>query len=389
MNNSGNLVYFDNAATSFPKPQQVLDRVAFSLKENCFNPGRSGHRLSMESGEMVFSCRKKIAGLFCLKNPMGVIFTKNATESLNTAIYSVIEKGDHIITSCLEHNSVIRPLTYFQNKKFISISIATGDTFGKLDPDQIKKNIKKKTKAMIINHVSNVNGCIQSLKMLSDVCEKYGLLLIIDAAQSAGIFDIEMNKLNISMLAITGHKSLYGPTGTGALIISDDFKVKKLNPFIMGGTGSKSDSELQPDFLPDMMESGTLNVVGIAGLEAGIDSVVKYLPEIREHKRFLTSYFIDRLTNDLPIAKIYAFPEDYSSGVVSFGIPGFSVSEITDILSERYNIMSRQGLHCAPIAHKHLQTFPQGLVRFSFGNSNTVSQIDFAVAAIKEICNAK
>ncbi|MCF7794592.1 MAG: aminotransferase class V-fold PLP-dependent enzyme [Candidatus Cloacimonetes bacterium] len=382
------VIYFDNAATSFPKPKEVGEAILDYLQNIGANPGRSGHRKAVEAGQIVFRTRKLLADFFGLANPMYVIFTSNATEALNTAIRGILRNGDHVITSSMEHNSTIRPL--HQMKKFgqIELTIVPSEYLGMLDPDDIKKAIRKETKAIVINHVSNVNGCVQNINEIGDICKKNDIIFIVDAAQSAGVIPIDFKKDNIDLLAIPGHKGLYGPTGTGALLINDDFEIAKIKPLKCGGTGSLSDSIEQPDFLPDMLESGTLNVAGIAGLKAGIEHIQQFgLEKIQEHKKQLQDHFIHKAAENIPDFKHFTNPDSPAVGVISFILKGKSVSEIAQILSEKYRIMCRQGLHCAPLAHQTLGTYPQGTIRFGFSIFNTIEEIDFAVNALREIAN--
>jgi cysteine desulfurase family protein len=384
---SSSVIYFDNAATSYPKPQAVSQAVLNYIQQIGANPGRSGHRLSQEAGRIVFDTRKNLAELFGLKNPMRVILTANATEAINIALWGVLSTGDHIITSSMEHNSVIRPLNRMQKNGMIDLTIIRADDKGKLDYDDVRRAIKPQTRAVVLNHVSNVNGAKQPIEEISGLCRERELIFVVDAAQSAGIFPLEMAEF-IDLIAIPGHKNLYGPTGTGALLIGDEFDFRKIKPLKFGGTGSFSDSIEQPDFLPDMLESGTLNAVGIAGLNAGIRFIRKMgLQKIQNHKAELQDYFLTRAIEYIPHIKLFTETTSPAAGVVSFRLRNESVSETAQKLSERFNIMSRHGLHCAPLAHQTLQTFPGGTLRFSFGIFNTKEEIDFAIQALREIVN--
>jgi cysteine desulfurase/selenocysteine lyase len=351
------MIYFDNAATSFPKPAAVLDAV-IKFSSAVGNPGRSAHKFSLHSSELVFSARLAVAELFKVNNPMHVIFTSNATEALNLAIQGVLNKGDHVVTTHFEHNSVIRTLHGIG----ADITIA----------DDIKSAIKKSTKAVIINHSSNVTGHLQDLEM-GKFCREHGITFIVDAAQTTGIIPISME--HIDLLAFSGHKGTYGPMGTGGLVINDYFDYQKMRPLKFGGTGSFSDHGIQPNFLPDMFESGTQNVPGIAGLLAGIKSIKKY--------ELQTSYFLEQAQKKL--SRFIHYSNNSKTGVVSFNLDGFSPSEVAAKLEEEFEIMCRPGLHCAPMAHERIGTFPNGTVRFSFGMFNSRIEVDQAILALSEI----
>jgi cysteine desulfurase family protein len=382
------VIYFDNAATSFPKPECVTDAVVNYMTQIGANPGRSGHKLSIEAGQIVFKARKSIATLFGLKNSMHVIFTSNATEALNLAIKGVLQEGDHAITTSMEHNSTIRPLHELEKEAFISLSIVQADKTGIIDPKRIREAITVRTKAVVVNHASNVLGCIQPIREIGKICKENGVISIIDCAQSAGVVPIDINRDNIDILAFAGHKGLYGPTGTGGMVIADNFDHKKIKPLKCGGTGSLSDKIDQPDFLPDRFESGTLNVAGLNGLLAGsqyIQNKPDGIKGIYRHKNELQKYFIKQAEMQVPGFICYSSSDLPSTGVVAFKINNISVSEMAQMLSDKYKIMCRQGLHCSPLAHQTIGTFPEGTLRFGFGIFNTKEEIDTAVHALKSI----
>ena len=381
-----NNIYFDNAATSFPKPDTVIKAVLDYMTKIGANPGRAGHRLSMEAGEIVFKARKNISRFFGAKNPMNVIFGFNATDSLNLAIKGVLSEGDHVITSSMEHNSVIRPLKRLEQDGIIFLTILKGDEQGILSVEEIDYLINDYTKAVVINHMSNVTGVVQPIKAIGKYCKGKSIIFIVDCAQSAGIIPINMETENIDILAFAGHKGLYGPTGTGGMIISENFDHRRIKPLKEGGTGSLSDKIFQPDFLPDKFESGTLNVAGIAGLSEGVEyisSINNGANSILAHKKELQEYFVSTAEKEIEGFILYS-PKD-APGVVSFKLGGISVSEITNRLSEEFGIMSRQGLHCSPLAHQRIGTFPEGTVRFGFSIFNTIEEIDIAINALKLI----
>ncbi len=376
------LIYFDNSATSFPKPDEVICGVVSVLSCYSANPGRSGHKLSMRAGKAIFDARLKVASYFGVSNPMSVVFDVNATALLNLAIKGFAYKGLHVITSSLEHNSTIRPLMRLKNDGIISMDIASGDMHGILSIENLEELKNSNTKLLVINHTSNVTGATQPIKKICRWCRKNGIVTIVDASQSAGFEDINMKKDCIDILCFAGHKGLYGPMGVGGMVINDEFDYKRIKPLKEGGTGSLSEEITQPQFLPDIFESGTPSLPMIVGLRAGIEFVEDNMDAIKSKKIELEKYFIDKAKN---IKGIKIYPSKHRNGVVCFTMKNISASKITEILSEDYNIMSRQGLHCAPLAHKKIGTFPTGTVRFSFGYKNSIKQIDKAIEALKGI----
>ncbi len=380
------VIYFDNAATSFPKPEAVVEASINYLKNSGGNPGRSGHRLSIETGSEIFSARQSLADLFSVSNPMKIIFTSNATEALNLAILGTAREGFHVITSSMEHNSTIRPLKELELRGLISLTVVKCSSNGYLDPDDFIKSIKPETKMAVINHASNSFGILQPAREIGKICRDRGIIFIVDAAQSAGIINIDMKKDNIDMLAFAGHKSLYGPTGTGGLVFSDSFDYKLVKPLKFGGTGSFSDKIIQPDFLPDIFESGTPNSAGIYGLGAGVNFIAETgLDNIKLHKKELTGYFIKKASAEIDGFINYISADLIETGVVSFNIEKIQCSEVSEILSYEYGIMSRAGLQCTPLSHETIGTFPEGTVRFSFGIFNTKEEIDISISALKDI----
>lgn len=378
-------IYFDNTATSFPKPSSVLEAVTDCMMNSAANPGRSGHDMAIKSGQIVFGARRKIARLFGVKNPMHVVFGFNATDALNLAIKGVLREGDHVITSSMEHNSTIRPLKALEEDGIVNLTIVQADSNGFIHSEDIAKAIKSETKVVVINHVSNVNGCIQDVKAIGNICRDNNLTFIVDGAQSAGLVPVNLNDSNIDLFAFTGHKGLFGPQGTGGLIIADSFDYKRIKPLKQGGTGSLSDEIVQPAFLPDCFESGTLNVPGIAGLSAGIDFIKeKGLDNILEHEKELVAYFVEKATEKVKGFNAIAC-HDNCTGVCSFTIDNHSVSELAQRLSEESGVMCRSGLHCSPLAHKTLGTFPEGTLRFGFNYFNTKEQIDIAVDFLSQL----
>jgi cysteine desulfurase / selenocysteine lyase len=385
------MIYLDNAATSFPKPPEVTAAVLHFMTDIGANPGRSGHRLSMRAGDIVFRARKSVAQFFGLKNPMHVVFTANATEALNLAIKGVLRPGDSVLISTLEHNSVIRPLTRMKNDTGIRVTILSGDDYGRISVEELQTyHAGQNPAALIMNHTSNVTGAVQPVQEIGKWCRSNNVLFILDCAQSAGIWPLDMSAVDADLVAFSGHKGLLGPPGTGGLLISDNFDHNRLNTLKEGGTGSSSEKTSQPDFLPDKYESGTLNTPGLAGLEKGVQFLMNYpggLDAVRQHKCELQTRFLEQAHQQIEGFMNFSAPE--SAGIVSFLINGLSSSEITMQLSRNFDIMSRQGLHCAPLAHRKSGTFPAGTVRFSPGIFNTAAEIDDVVAACRKISRCR
>lgn len=376
------LIYFDNAATSFPKPEEVYNGTLKAMKEYGANPGRSGHKLALKAGRGLYETRNIISKLFNINNPMDLIFTYNCTDSLNLGIKGVLKKGDHVITTSMEHNSVLRPLKHLESKG-IETTIIKGDSKGRITPLDIERNIKKNTKMIIMTHISNLTGTIMPVKKVGEIAKKHGIIYMVDGAQSAGVYDIDVEEMNIDILAFPGHKGLLGPQGTGGLYIREDIGMEELKE---GGTGSSSDSLYQPDIRPDKYESGTPNTPGIVGLGNGVSYIIdKGINNIRDHEEDLTKHFIEEILK-INGVKVYGpLKSGEQAPVVSINIRDEDSSEISYILDDEYDIAVRSGLHCAPLAHKTIKTFKQGVIRFSFGVFNTHEEIEWGIKAIKEV----
>ncbi|OHD63022.1 MAG: hypothetical protein A2176_09355 [Spirochaetes bacterium RBG_13_51_14] len=382
-------VYFDNAATSFPKPRAVVDAVVEYMTSVGGNPGRSGHSRSVGAGEAVFAAREAAAALFGVTNPMRVIFGSNATAALNLAIQGILREGDHAVTTAIEHNSTIRPLMEME-RRGVAVTVVSCPA-GIVDRDEFERSIRPETKLAVVNHASNAFGILQPIAEIGSICKRRGVILLADCAQTAGVIPIAMKDDHIDLLAFAGHKGLYGPTGTGGLAISDGFDHSLIRPLAFGGTGSNSDSVYQPDFLPDRFESGTVNAAGISGLCAGIRHIASIPDGIRgvqSRKRELVNYFIRGAEECIRGFMTYAPPGLIETGVVSFNIAGMEPSDVAFHLAESHGVMCRSGLHCAPLAHRTMGTFPRGTVRFSFGIFNTKDEIDFAIGVLDEISRA-
>ena len=398
-------IYLDNAATSFPKPPQVMESVLHYMEKVGANPGRSGHQLSIEASGIVQHTRESLATLFNITDPKRIVFTMNATESLNTVLYGFLNHGDNVIISSMEHNSVVRPLKHLEENSVITLTIAPCDNKGFLDINALKKLINKNTALMVLNHASNVCGTIQDVRAVKRAIG--GIPLLMDAAQTAGCYPIDVTADDIDFLAFTGHKGLLGPQGTGGLYIREGLSVR---PLKRGGTGSISESTQQPDFLPDSLESGTQNNPGIAGLGAGVDFILKEgVNKIKNHEASLTSTLLKEL-HGVPGLTIYGpLKADLQTATISMTFDsilptgdnhtfggcgsinlawmeeGIPVADAGHILDSKFDIFVRAGLHCAPLAHKTLGTFPEGTVRFSMGYFNTLQDVEYTAIIIRKI----
>jgi cysteine desulfurase/selenocysteine lyase len=378
-------IYFDNAATSWPKPEGVAASMTAFLNDIGANPGRSGHRLSVKASRVVYETRELIARMFGVRDPLRITFAHNITGALNRALHGILRPGDHIITSSMEHNSMMRPLRALE-KMGVELTILPCTGQGELDPEEARKAIKGNTKLIALLHASNVTGTLLPIKEIGSLTRSHNLLFLVDTAQTAGAVPVNMEADDIDLLAFTGHKSLYGPTGTGGLIIGERVDLSQFHPEIMGGTGSWSEKEEQPTFLPDKFESGTLNAVGLAGLLTSVHWLLeKGVKKIQKEKEQLSKYVINNLMSLSGVTVYGTLNERTMTSVVSFTVKDISPSEIGRRLDEEYNIFCRVGLHCAPSAHKTIGTFPAGTVRFGLGVFNTKDEIDYSLQAIHTI----
>jgi cysteine desulfurase family protein len=379
------MIYLDNAATSWPKPPAVLKVMSNVLERAGGNPGRSGHRLSIAAARVIYDAREEIARFFGISDPLRVIFTGNATHAINLALKGILKPGDHAVTSSMEHNAVMRPLRSLE-KQGVRLSIVPCAADGSLDAEDVTRTVTSGTRLVVMTHASNVVGTLLPITEIATMAHQAGALLLVDAAQTAGAIPIDMQAVGIDLLAFTGHKELQGPPGIGGLVIADNIDVSQIEPLIRGGTGSRSESEEQPDDLPDKFESGTANLTGIAGLGAGLKWIKdRGIGEIRDHMKKLSQALIDGLSA-LPKVKIYGTLDPESSvAIVSFTVTGKRVSEIGLRLDEEYGVLSRVGLHCAPAAHKTIGAFPEGTVRLAPGVFTTVSDVQEAIQAISKV----
>jgi len=379
------IIYFDNAATSYPKPEEVIQAMVHFSRMIGGSPGRSGHRLSIDAARVIYEARERVCQLFGFKNSSRVVFGANATEGINQGLKGLLRAGDHVITSSMEHNSVMRPLRAMVEEG-LELTVVPCSPEGFLDPQDVKKAVQANTRMVAVNHASNVVGTLQPLKAMGTICWEKNILFFVDAAQSAGAIPIDMEQEKIDLLAFTGHKALFGPQGTGGLILGERVEEKELIPMKRGGTGSRSELEEQPDFLPDLCESGTPNAVGIAGLLAGVDFVLREgVEKIRVHEMRLTQKLLQGLLA-IPGVVLYG-PRDARKqlSTVSFNIQGIAPSEVGLRLDEEFGILCRVGLHCSPASHRTIGTFPQGTVRFGLSYFNREKEVAEALQAVGRI----
>ena len=379
------MIYFDNAATSWPKPPGVAEAMAHFMGSVGANPGRAAHRRAVEAGRIVYAAREAVAELFHAPDPLRIVFGANVTEALNLALYGLLRPGDHVITSSMEHNSMMRPLRALEQDG-VKVTVVPCSSHGVLDPADVAVAIRPGTKMVALNHASNVVGTLLPVAEVGAICRDRGLLLLVDAAQTGGAYPIDVQADQIDLLGFTGHKSLGGPMGTGGLIVGERVDERQLEPLVRGGTGSRSEHELQPDFLPDMCESGTPNAVGLAGLRAGVRWVLGQRVEaIRAHEVAITQRLIDGLQSISGVTVYGTHDAENQTATVSFNVDGMAPSEVGQRLDEEYGLMCRVGLHCAPAAHKTIGTFPVGTVRFGLSGFNTVGEIDLALEAVRTL----
>ena len=375
------MIYFDNAATSFPKPKCVSQAMCDCLMYFGGNPGRSGHKMSLKAAEIVYNLRENAAIFFGANSPENVIITKNCTESLNIVINSIMQDGGNAIISCFEHNSVVRPLENLKLKGIADYKIV--NFLSKSITKDLNEAIDSDTKMIICTHASNVNGVINPIKKISKFCKQKNILFCVDASQTAGILDINMQNDGIDILCLPGHKALFGPTGMGLLILNKNIT---LSPLIFGGTGTNSLNLEMPEFMPDRLESGTINVVGCAGLNAGISFINKIgKKHIYEHELELSQIMYNKLAN---MSKISLF-EDYPTknnaiSTISFAVKCKTCTDVSEYLNSN-NIAVRSGYHCSPLTHSYLGTLNDGTVRASLSIFNTKKEVNNFIYAINNI----
>ena len=377
-------IYFDNAATSYPKPEEVYQAVDGFMREIGVSSGRGAYRKALKADRIIYEARKSLAKLFGIKDTKQIVFTSNATEALNLAIKGILSQGDHVITSQMEHNAVWRPLKRLEREKGIEITQIPCLPDGSLETSElVKAAIRSNTKLVVFTHASNVSGTIMPIGEIGEICSESGIPLLVDTAQTAGALPVDVEAMKIDLLAFTGHKSLLGPPGTGGLYIRPGIH---LEPLKEGGTGGDSILETQPDILPDRYEAGTLNAAGLAGLQAGLRFILsESVQNIVKRESELTAYLLDRL-KEIDAIQIYG-PQapERQVGVVSINMANYQPDEVGYVLDEVYEIMVRTGLHCAPCAHRTLGTIDRGTLRISLGYFNTEAEIDDTIKALKQI----
>jgi cysteine desulfurase family protein len=377
-------IYLNNAATSYPKPEEVYQAVIDCMRNIGVSVGRGSGSHFAKAEKIVHEARTLVASFFGIKDASRVVFTYNATHALNLAIKGFLKGGEHVITTSVEHNAVWRPLKHLERTRGIEITVIQCDSDGKLKVSDVERHIRKGTKLIVMTHASNVIGTILPVEEMGELARRYGIPLLVDAAQTAGTMPIDVEEMNIDMLAFTGHKGLLGPQGIGGLYVREGID---LEPLIHGGTGSHSHLEEQPPAMPEKHEAGTLNLPAIAGLKAGVEFLMRHgVEKIREHEVALTQSLLQELKK-IERVKVYGTMDARERvGVVSFNIDGVEPSEVAMMLEKGFGIIVRYGLHCAPMAHRTIGTFKTGTVRVSFGPFNTDEDVFELVRAIREIC---
>ncbi len=375
-----NRVYMDNGATSFPKAPGVAEIMADYILNNGSSVSRGAYKTALDASRVIYDTRQMLADMFHFEDIDHVIFTKNITESLNIILKGFLTKEDHVIISSLEHNAVIRPL----NSIGCDISMVPCDAAGYAMVDQIESLVRNDTKLIVMMHGSNVCGSVNDIEAIGKLAHKHDIKFVVDAAQTAGVIPINMTSCHIDALAFTGHKSLLGPTGIGGFLIQPDF-AKVVKPLIEGGTGSASESETQPEFMPDKFESGTPNVVGVYGLHQSL----KYIHEIgleviHKHEMDLVDYFFKSFSNE-HVRLVGSCDTSNRTAVISLDFQSIDNAIVAFELEKNYHIATRVGIHCAPLAHKALNTFPNGTVRISFSYFTSKEEVDYLVNALKDI----
>lgn len=380
------IVYFDNAATSFPKPPDVIDAVTTALREIGANPGRGGHRMALAANRAVCDARETVAALLGVRDSSRVIFTASATEALNLALKGLLHAGDHVVTTNLEHNAVVRPLKALETQG-VQVTYVEAAPDGTLDPVLIERAVRRNTRLIVTTHASNVVGTLLPVADIAEIARRHGILYMLDAAQTAGAYPLDVENLGIHLLACPGHKGLLGPQGTGLLYLADGIE---LEPLKHGGTGGRSDLETQPDVLPDRYESGTLNTPGIIGLGTAARFLTRVgVENVRSREEEMIARLLEGLER-IPGVMIYG-PRNPAlrAAVVSINIAGMDPAEVGGRLDEEHGVLVRTGLHCAPAAHRTIGTFPAGTVRLAPGYFNTSDEVDQVIAAINALAKER
>lgn len=375
------MIYFDNAATTLQKPPAIAEAMLQAL-QSLGNAGRGAHEPTLKAARVIYDTRVKLARLFGAGDPARIAFTSNATEALNCVLQRLFTPGDHVLTTVCEHNSVLRPL-YLAEADGVDVTHMQADALGRIDYAELEQNLRPQTKAVVITHASNLTGNLTDLKLISDFTHKHGLLLVVDASQTAGSIPVDVVELGIDILCFTGHKGLMGPQGTGGIYVRPGLV---LQPFKVGGSGVHSFLTTHPGEMPTVLEAGTLNGHGIAGLNAALDFLLTTgIEKIHAHEDKLMRRFVQGVQN-LPAVKLYGdYQAEERAAIVALNIGTLDSAAVSDILWEDYQICVRAGAHCAPLLHRHFGTEKQGAVRFSFGYFNTEAEVDIAVEAVKEL----
>jgi cysteine desulfurase family protein len=380
-------VYLDNAATSFPKPEIVYRAADEFMRTVGVNAGRGAYKQALEADRIVYETRKSLAKLFNVKDVSRTVFTFNVTEALNLAMKGILNPGDHVITGSMEHNSVWRPLKVLEEERGISITAVQCDSEGNLDPLKVKNALTEKTKLIVLIHASNVTGTIMPIAEVGAIARENNIPFLVDSAQTAGLYPIDVEAMNIDLLAFTGHKGLMGPMGTGGLYIRESISIKPLKE---GGTGGDSILEHQPESLPDRYEAGTPNVSGIAGLGAAVKFILdEGVKKILNKEAALTEYALRKLSEIEGITLYGSKDTTNRVGVISMNIMDLNPQKVGHVLDEKYGIMVRTGLHCAPCAHRTIGTIDRGTIRIGLGYFNTQEDIDCLLEAVKDIIKNK
>jgi len=375
------MIYMDNAATTMRKPDEVIEAVVGAMN-SMGNAGRGAHSASLSASRVIYNTREALARFFGAESPKQIVFTNNSTESLNIAIKGLLEPGDHVVTTMLEHNSVLRPL-YEMEEKGVNLTIVKSNPKGTISYEEIEEAVQENTKAIICTNASNLTGNYVDVRRVGEIAKRKGILLVVDASQTAGVYPIHVQEMNIDVLCFTGHKSLLGPQGTGGLYVREGLRLK---PLKSGGSGVLTYSKKHPEEMPTALEAGTLNGHGIAGLGAAIEYLEREgIDNIREKELKHMWHFYNGV-KDIPNVKVYGdFDTEVRCPVVTLNIGDYDSSEVSDELLMTYGISTRPGAHCAPLMHEALGTVEQGAVRFSFSHYNTEEEIETAIAAIKEL----
>ncbi len=377
-------IYFDNGSTSFPKAPGVGDAIRDIIEHGAYNINRGGYEGAYEVADMVLTTREQLCRLFHFSESRNVVFTPSITYSLNYVIKGLLKPGDHVIVSSMEHNGMMRPLVQMAHQG-VTFDAAQADRDGVLDPQKVEDLIRPNTRAVMMLHASNLCGTMLPIQQVGEICARHGLIFVVDTAQTAGVFPIDMEKMHIDALCFTGHKGLRGPQGVGGMLLRDEL-CSQMTPLISGGTGSRSDSEEVPDFMPDRFESGTMNLPGIAGLHRALTYLEEYgIENIARQELAICQRFIDGALT-LPDTRVVGKLDTQDrAAIVSLDFQKMDNAEVSFLLDNQYGVMTRCGLHCAPRAHKSLGTFPQGTVRFSFSHHNTPEEVDTCIEGLRKI----